>query len=55
MTENKRFSMVLSPELEKKILDMRRREEYCRLSLSEIARQMLLKGLEAEAAEQAGT
>lgn len=48
MTKNKRISVALPPELEKKIYDLRKTDKYCRLPLSEIMRSLLLRGLEME-------
>lgn len=44
----RRLSVVLSPELEKKLYDLRKTDEYCRMSISEIFRTYFEKGLEAE-------
>ncbi len=48
-TKKKRVSMVLPPELEKALYDLRKTEPYNRMSLSEIARTYFEKGLKAEA------
>ena len=46
-TKKKRVSMVLPPELEKALYDLRKTEPYNRMSLSEIARTYFEKGLNA--------
>lgn len=46
MTENKRCSVMITPDLEEKIREMRKTDAYCMLSVSEIIRQLVHKGLE---------
>lgn len=48
MTENKRLCIAVTPEIEKKIFDMRKREEFCRMSISEIVRMLIVRGIEAD-------
>lgn len=50
-----RLSIAIPHDLKEQIFALRKQDKYCRLTISEIVRQMILKGLEAEAAEQAGT
>lgn len=52
MTEMKRFSIAIPAELEEKVYDLRKTDEYCRMTLSEIVRILIQKGLEAEAQAQ---
>lgn len=49
MTSNKRVCIAMPPELEEKVYDLRKTDKYCRMTLSEIVRILILKGLEAEA------
>lgn len=51
MTENKRCSVMITPELEDKIREMRKTDAYCMMSVSEIIRQLVQAGLDALAAE----
>lgn len=51
MTENKRCSVMITPDLEEALRKMRKTDEYCMLSLSEIIRQLVQKGLAALEAE----
>lgn len=46
MSDIRKLSFSVSPELEKRIIDMRKSDEYCRLPVSEIIRKLLEKGLE---------
>ena len=49
MTNNHRISVSLTPELEAKVMEMRKTDEFCRLSVSEIIRMLIARGLnEAE-------
>ena len=45
MTDNKRICITMSPELEQKIVDLRKTDEFCRKSISEIVRMLIEKGL----------
>ena len=49
MTNNKRVCIAMPPELEERVYALRRTDEYCRMTLSEIVRILIQKGLEAEA------
>ena len=49
LTSNKRMCIAMPPELEEKVYALRRTDEYCRMTLSEIVRILIQKGLEAEA------
>ena len=44
MTENKRIQVMLPPDLEQLLYDMRKTDEYCRMSYSEILRTLFAKG-----------
>jgi len=46
LTENKRMCISIPSELEKKILELRKTDQFCRKSLSEIVRFLIQKGLE---------
>jgi hypothetical protein len=46
MNDIKKLSFSVSPELEERIIGLRKRDEYCRLSVAEIIRQLLEIGLE---------
>lgn len=48
MTENKRMCISIPAELERRILALRKTDQYCRKSLSEIVRMLIMKGLEEE-------
>lgn len=47
MTKNKRCSIMITPEIEDKIREMRKTDEYCMLPVSEIIRRLVNKGLNA--------
>ena len=49
MTNNKRMTVMLTPDLEDKVYELRRKDQYCRMTISEIIRILIQKGLEAEA------
>lgn len=46
MTKNKRYTVPVPPELEEQIIKLRKSDEYCMLSFSEIMRRLLVLGLE---------
>lgn len=48
MTENKRLSISVTPEMEKKIYEMRKKDEFCRMSISEIVRMLIVRGIDAD-------
>lgn len=48
MTNNRRISVSLTPELETKVMEMRKTDEFCRLSVAEIIRILIARGLEDE-------
>lgn len=45
MTENKRFSFAAPPELEAKIIELRKTDEFCRMTFSEIIRTLIERGI----------
>ena len=48
MTSNRRISISLTPALEEKVMAMRKTDEFCRMSISEIIRILIARGLEEE-------
>ena len=52
MTENKRLSVAITPEIEEMIYELRKKDEFCRKSVSEIVRVLIMKGLEDDASEK---
>lgn len=48
MTTMKRKSISLPPELEEAIFELRKTEKFCRCSISEIMRSLLVQGLQTE-------
>lgn len=52
--QNWRLSIQLTKEQEKELVDMRKRDEYCRLSYGEIVRRLLDAGIEANRGERHG-
>lgn len=51
MEDVRKLSFSVSPEMEKQIVDMRKRDEYCRLTVAEIIRRLVQAGLDVLAAE----
>lgn len=45
MTKNKRFSFMATPELEEKIIEMRKTDEFCRMTFSDIIRVLIERGV----------
>ena len=45
MKDIRKLSFSVSPELEKQIIDLRKRDEFCRLSVAEIIRILVSNGL----------
>lgn len=45
MTKNKRFSFMAPQELEDKIIALRKTDEFCRMSFSEIIRILLERSI----------
>lgn len=52
MQNMKRISVSLSPEMEQRIVDLRKTDKFCRSSLSEIIRTVLEEGMKGIAEEQ---
>ncbi len=46
MTDKWRINVTLPEDVEERIIDMRKRDEYCRKSFSKIILEMLVKGLD---------
>lgn len=46
MTANKRCSVMLPPDLEARIVKLRKTDAYCTVSLSEIIRRLLDQALD---------
>lgn len=44
----RRICIALTPELDQRIVDLRKKPEYERKSLSEVARIMMIRGMEME-------
>lgn len=44
----RRICLIITPELDRKIVDLRKKPEYERKSLSEIARMMMERGIAME-------
>ena len=45
--QNWRLSVQLTPEQEKALVELRKRDEYCRLSFGELVRRLVDIGLDA--------
>ena len=45
MTEQWRVNVSIPSDIEERIIDLRKRDEYCRMSFSRIIREMIIKGL----------
>ena len=53
MTEMWRINVSIPSEVEDRIIDLRKQDEYCRMSFSRIIREMIVRGLnEVEKSEQ---
>lgn len=52
MTKNKRFSFMAPQDLEDKIIELRKTDEFCRMSFSEIIRILLERGVNSHANEE---
>ena len=48
MTDMPRRSISLSPDVNERIIQLRRTEKYCRCTLSQITRQLIEIGLKIE-------
>lgn len=52
MTDMKRVTISIPPEMDKKILDMRKDDKFVRSSYSEIVRTLVLAGLDISKQEK---
>lgn len=52
MPEIKRASVSLPAEIEEQVIKLRRRDEFCRCSYSEIVRKLIVAGLQVVEAER---
>lgn len=48
MTENWRLSIAIPPELEQRIIELRKEERFCRMSYSELVRHLIVRALEED-------
>lgn len=48
MTKNKRLCVAMPPELEERVYDLRKKDKYCRMTISEVMRQLIIRGLDCE-------
>ncbi len=46
MTEKWRVNVSIPSDVEERIIDLRKQDEYCRMSFSRIIREMIIKGLD---------
>ena len=46
MESIKKLSFAVSPEMEEQIINLRKKDEYCRLPIAEIIRQLVQSGLD---------
>ena len=54
MTNNRRISVSLTHDLETRVMEMRKTDEFCRLSVAEIIRILIARGLEEESRQSEG-
>lgn len=48
MVQKRRLSVVVSADLEQRLYDLRKTDKYCKLSISELVRIYIAKGLAAD-------
>lgn len=48
MTTNKRICVMITPDMEKEIIEMRKTDEFCRKSISEIVRILIQRGMDSQ-------
>lgn len=53
--QNWRLSIQLSKELEEALVELRKQDEFCRLSYGELARRLIEMGLDVMRGEQSDT
>lgn len=46
MTEKWRINVSIPSDVEERIIDLRKQDEYCRMSFSRIICEMIIKGLD---------
>lgn len=46
MTENKRFTIMITPEIEERIRNLRKTDKFCMMSISDIVRTLINSGLD---------
>nr|DAV14187.1 MAG TPA: mRNA interferase EndoA [Caudoviricetes sp.] len=46
MTDMWRVNMLIPRDMEERIVNLRKQDEYCRMSFSRIIREMIIKGLD---------
>ena len=46
MTDNWRLSVAIPPELERRLIELRKEERFCRMSYAELARYLINRALE---------
>ena len=46
VTEQWRVNVSIPSDIEERIIDLRKQDEYCRMSFSRIIREMIIKGLD---------
>ena len=51
MTEMKRMSISLPKDIEQAIIDLRKKDEYCKCSSAEIIRTLIVAGLNSSESE----
>ena len=51
MTEMKRMSISLPKDIEQAIIDLRKKDEYCKCSYTEIIRTLIVAGLNSSESE----
>jgi len=54
MTEMRRVTISLPDELDRKVLELKKRDEFARASYSEVCRKLLEKGLEKAGLQESG-
>ena len=47
MTKNKRFTVMITPEIEEQIKQLRKTDKYCMMPISEIVRNLVQQGIDA--------
>lgn len=55
MTEMRRISLAIPEDLDKRLLELRKKDRFIRCSYSEIVRRMVYRGIDAEKAVEAAS